>query len=275
MKRIITLTICLVSSLIGYSQTDSKTIIGVAKFTTEVNSKFSESVAEKVVKIVTNSKRFIVVDRTSYDKIKQELEFQKTEAFIDSKNTAKQDVALAAQFLILGHIIKMNVYGMKNTDGTVNGYKASVAFTLKVNDVETFNTTEAVSFQTEVSPLMLSPESAVNEALKSIEPNLTSYFIKTFPLATKISKILTSKKESAATVLIAGGKEYGFKEGDKLIVEKNEMIDGKPYPSEIGELKIVKIAGDNFSECLVSEGGKEILARFNSAERLNCKLIVK
>ena len=275
MRRYITLLICIVSSLIGYSQTDSKPIIGVAEFTKEVDSKYASAVAEKVVQIVTNTKRFTVVDRTSYDKVKQELEFQKTEAFIDSKNTVKQDVALAAQFMIVGHIVKMSVYAMKNPDGTVNGYKASVAFTIKVNDVETGKTTEAESFQTEVSPLMLSPESAVNEALKSVEPNLTSYFIKTFPLTTKISKILTSKKEAAVTVLIAGGKSFGFKEGDKLIVEKNEMIDGKPNPSQIGEIKIIKMAGDDFSECAVSDGGKEILSRFNAAEKLTCKLIVK
>lgn len=266
---------CLVNSLVGYSQAATKPVLGVAAFTSEVNSKYSGAVAEKVVEVVTNSKRFTVVDRTSYDKVKQELEFQKSEAFLDSKNTVKQDVALAAENMIVGNILKMNVYSMKNADGSVNGYKSSVAFTLKVNEVETGRTTEAESFQTEVSPLMLSPESAVNEALKSIEPKLNSYFIKTFPLTTKISKILSLKKEAATTVLIAGGKDFGFKEGDKLIVEKNEMIDGKPYPSQIGEVKVVKIAGNDFSECSVSDGGKEILSRFNAAEKLTCKLIVK
>jgi len=276
MKNVIfLLLICLVNSQYGYSQSDLKPVIGVAEFTKEVDSKYAGAVAEKVVQIVTNTKRFIVVDRTSYDKVKKELEFQKSEAFLDSKNTVKQDVALAAQYMIVGHIVKMSVYAMKNSDGTVNGYKASVAFTIKVNDVETGKTTEAESFQTEVSPLMLSPESGVNEALKSIEPKLTSYFIKTFPLTTRICKILTTSNESASTVLIAGGRSFGFKEGDKLIVEKNEMIEGKPYPSQIGELKIVKIAGDDFSECKVSNGGKEILSRFNTAEKLTCKLILK
>ncbi len=275
MRRFAFAIFCFVNSLIGYSQTDSKPVIGVAEFTKEVESKYASSVAEKVVQVVTNSKRFIVVDRTSYDKVKQELEFQKSEAFLDSKNTVKQDAALAAQYMIIGHIVKMSVYAMKNPDGSVNGYKASTAFTLKVNDVETGKTTEAESFQTEVSPIMLSPESAVNEALKSIEPQLTSYFIKTFPLTTKISKVLTSKKDAATTVLIAGGKAFGFKEGDKLTVEKIEMIDGKPYPSQIGEIKIIKIAGDDFSECSVSDGGKEILSRFNAAEKLTCKLIIK
>lgn len=263
------------NSLISYSQTDLRPVVGVAEFTIEVDSKYGAAVAEKVVQVVTNTKRFIVVDRTSYDKVKQELEFQKSEAFLDSKNTAKQDVALAAQYMIIGHIVKMSVYAMKNSDGSVNGYKSSVAFTLKVNNVETGNTTEAESFQTEVSPLMLSPESAVNEALSSIEPNLTSYFIKTFPLTTKISKVLTTKKDAALTVLISGGNAFGFKVGDRLIVEKNEMIDGKPYPSQIGELRILKIAGDDFSECSVSDGGNEILSRFNAAEKLVCKLIVK
>ncbi|MDO8317252.1 MAG: hypothetical protein Q7T12_07000 [Flavobacterium sp.] len=269
------LLFCSVNSLIGYSQTVIKPIIGVSEFTSEANSKYSGAVAERVVQIVTNTKRFTVVDRTSYDKVKQELEFQKTEAFLDSKSTVKQEVALAAQNMIIGNILKMGIYAMKNSDGSVNGYKSSVAFTLKVNEVETGKTTEAESFQTEVSPLMLSPESAVNEALKSIEPKLSAYFIKTFPLSTKISKVLTSKKESASLVLIAGGTDFGFKVGDKLFVEKNEMIDGKPYPSQIGEIKIVKIAGNDFSECSVSEGGTEILSRFNAAEKLTCKLIVK
>lgn len=64
MRRYITLLICIVSSLIGYSQSDSKPIIGVAEFTKEVDSKYASAVAEKVVQIVTNTKRFTVVDRT-------------------------------------------------------------------------------------------------------------------------------------------------------------------------------------------------------------------
>jgi hypothetical protein len=258
----------------GYSQADSKPILGVAEFTSEVNSKYSAAVAEKVIEVVTNSKRFTVVDRTSYDKVKKELEFQKTEAFLDSKSTVKQDVALAAQHMIVGHVVKMSIYAMKNSDGSVNGYKASMAFTIKVNEVESGKTTEAQSFQTSVSPLMLSPESAVNESLLSVEKNLSDYFVKTFPLTSRIIKLVAIKKEAAALVLIANGRTYGFNEGDKLMVEKIEMLEGKPYPTQIGEIKITKLAGDDFAECSVTDGGKEILASFNAAEKLRCKLII-
>lgn len=268
-------SICFANDLIGYLQADLKPVVGVEKFTSEVDSKYADAVAEKVAEVVTNTRRFTMVERISKEKIHNELEFQKTEAFLDSKNTAKQGVALAAQFLINGHVLKMSVYKMKNADGSVNGFKASAAFTLKVNNVELGTTTEAEDFQTIVSPLMLSPESAVNEALKSIEPALSAYFIKTFPLTTKIRKVLTTKKESASSVLITGGRTFGFKEGDKLIVEKSELLDGKPYVSTIGQVKVTKIAGEDFSECSVSDGGEEILKRFNAGEVLTCKLIVK
>jgi hypothetical protein len=273
MKRTISLVFCLVSSLVGYSQADTKPILGVAQFSSEVNSKYTSAVTEKVIQVVTNSKRFTVVDRTSYDKVQKELEFQKTEAFLDSKSTVKQDVALAAQHMIVGHINKLSIYAMKNSDGSVNGYKASVAFNIKVNDVESGKTTEAQNFQTAVSPLMLSPESAVNESLVSVEQNLADYFTKTFPLTSRIIKIIAIKKEAANTVLIADGRASGFKEGDKLTVEKIEMLEGKPYPTQIGEIKITKLAGDDFSECTVTDGGSAILASFNAAEKLRCKII--
>ena len=273
MKYLLLITFCLVSSLNGYSQTDSLPIIGVAKFTSETESKFSGAVTKKVIEILTQSHRFQVLDRVSYDKVKDELELQKSEAFIDTKNRAEQGVALAAQYLVTGNIIKMNVYAMKNTDGTINGYKSSVSFQIQVNDVAKGNSTQAESFQSSVSPLMLSPESAVTEAVKSLDEKLREWVIKSFPVNVKLLKILTSKKEEATTILIAGGKTYGLKEGDKLIVQKIEMLEGMPYPSEIGQIKVTKLAGENFAECTVLKGGKEVLIIFNSTVKITCTLI--
>lgn len=273
MSYLFILVFCFVNSLIGYSQTDSLPVIGVSKFTSETESKFSGAVTKKVIEILTQSQRFQVVDRVSYDKVKEELELQKSEAFIDTKKRAEQGVALAAQFLVTGNIIKMNVYAMKNPDGSVNGYKASVSFQMQVNDVAKGSSTKAESFQSSVSPLMLSPESAVNEAVKSLDEKLRDWVINNFPVTVKVLKILTTKKDEASIILIAGGKTYGLKEGDKLTIQKIEMLEGNPYPTEIGQIKIIKLAGENFAECSVSKGGSEILARFNAAEKITCTLI--
>ncbi len=139
----------------------------------------------------------------------------------------------------------------------------------RYNKYKTGKTTEAAHFQTAVSPQAMSKEQAVNQALLSVETSLNEYFTKTFPLETSIVKIFDAKK-----VLVEGGKEFGFKEGDRLLVERIELLNGKPYPTEIGEVKITKLAGD-FSECSVSRGGKEIMAAFNAAEKIICKLILK
>lgn len=266
---------CLAGSLRAFPQADTRPVVGVAQFTCEGDAKYSGLVTEKVVEMLTNTKRFQVVDRTSYDKIYEELEFQKSEAFIDSKDLAEQGVAVAAEYMLTGHITKIPVYRMKNPDGSVNGYKASVAFQMKVVNVETGLSSEATSFEGQVSDLMLSPESAVTAAMQSLEGELNEYFRHEFPVNAKLMKVLESKKDVAALVLVAGGKNQGIAEGDQLEVEHVEMLDGKPYPSVIGLLRVQRLSGSDFAECKVMKGGKEILARFNAAETINCKLIVK
>ena len=77
-------------------------------------------------------------------------------------------------------------------------------------------------------------------------------------------------------VLVNAGSEQGLKEGHELTVSFIEMLEGKPYPSQIAELKVVKVAGTSFSECKVlGKGRKELLSRFNAGEKLECKLIIE
>ena len=278
MKRsILFLLMCIaVHSLTGYAQSDTRPVVGVAQFNCDGSSKYAGLVTEKVVEMLTNTHRFQVVDRTSYDKVHAELELQKSEAFIDSENAAAQGVAVAAEKIITGHIAKIPVYAMKNPNGSVKGYKASVAFQMKVVDVETGISTEATSFQGQTSEMMMSPESAVTQSMFSLQGELEEYFRKNFPLQGKILKILESKKDVAVTILLNVGKNQGVKANNKFQVERIEMLDGKPYPSTIGEITVTKLSGDDFAECSVPKKiGAELLARFQAAEKLTCNLIIK
>lgn len=53
-----------------FSQQDERPVVGVAAFTCDENPRFVKLVTEKVVEMLTNTKRFRVVDRTSSDKVK-------------------------------------------------------------------------------------------------------------------------------------------------------------------------------------------------------------
>ena len=79
-KFIIILLILTVCGRLGYAQSDEREVVGVAKFTCETDDRYAGLVTEKVVEVLTNSKRFQVVDRTSYDKVHEELEFQKSDS---------------------------------------------------------------------------------------------------------------------------------------------------------------------------------------------------
>lgn len=274
MKNVILLTVCFVNSLIGYSQADLPRV-GVYPFKSNENAKYANIISTKVVKVLTDTKRFIVLDRINQEAVKQEQETQKSEAFLDSKTTVKQDNLMGAMWTVAGDVTKLVVYTNKTNDGTIQGYKSSIMFTLQVQDVESGKTNQAEPFSAITEKWSASPQAAINIAVDQVEPDLLDYFNKEFPITTKISKILSTKKDAASSVLIAGGESFGFKEGDKLIVEKNEIIDGKLYPSTIGEIKISKIAGNDFSECSVVKGGIEILSSFNAAIKISCKLETK
>lgn len=255
---------------------DIRPVVGVAQFTSETDSKYAGLVTEKVVEMLTNTKRFQVVDRTSHDKIKEELEFQKSEAFLDSKNLVEQDIAVAAEKLITGHINKIPIYAMKNANGSIKGYKGSVSFQMKVVDVATGLSTEAVSFEGKASDLMLSPESAVNQAMQSLQDEIYEYFKKNFPVSGKIIKVLKEKKDKVEVVLLNVGKKQGVNQGDRFAVQYVEMLDGEPYPVDLGEIEVVKLSGEAFSECKVpSKMGEELASRLASNANIVCKMIIK
>lgn len=254
-----------------HAQTDDRPVVGVAEFTCDKESPYVRLVTEKVVEMLTNTHRFIVVDRTSRDKVEEELELQKSEAFLDSKNLVDQNSSKAAEQLITGHIVKIPVYRIKNGNGTTRGYKASVAFQLKVVDVATGTANEAQSFQGKSSKEMLSPESAVTAAMQSLQDEIYEYFRVNFPVYAHVLKIIDK-----GTILISAGKSAGLKVGDKLTVQSIEMLEGKPYPSDIGIAKVEKLSGNDFAECTLSSKAVNTVANFlTNNVRVRCSLIIK
>lgn len=277
MNKILFIFFLVFFSQFCFSQQDERPIVGVSAFSCDENPRFVKLVTEKVVEMLTNTKRFRVVDRTSSEKVKEELELQKSEAFIDSKNTVEQGASLAAEKIITGHITKIPVYAIKNSIGEINGYKASVAFQMKVVDVATGLSTDATSFEGKASNLMLSAESAVQFAMNSIQPEILQYFKVNFPVKGKIIKILDSENPKLTKVLLNIGKNAGLKTGDLLNVESIELIDGQSYPTKIGSIEIENLAGENFSEAIVTDKkySSVISTSFLEQKKIECTLIIK
>ena len=89
-------------------------------------------------------------------------------------------------------------------------------------------------------------------------------------------KVLEQKKSVAKTLLINVGNEHGVKVGDRFRIQTIEMIDGQPYPTEIGVISVKKLSGSTFCECDVpSKIGEAVLSSYTSKQRIECELIVR
>ena len=255
---------------------DDRPVVGVAAFKSDKESPYISLVTEKIVEILKASGRFNVVDRTNRDKTLEELELQKREEFITNQDVAAQGHSIAAQKMIQGTITKLPIYRIRNTDGTVRAFKASVAFQMKVDDVASGETTEAVGFESKGSKECASPQAAVQMAMNSIQDDIAEYFRKTFPLVTKIAKIESEKNGSAETVLLKAGKKHGVKVGDSFTIETIEILDGEPLPTEISIATVTGLAGEAFSKCkLDKKGGQAVYDAFNAGKNIRCTLITK
>ncbi len=267
-------------SLNGYAQQnfeENRTIIGVPAFTALDKSKYTSIVTEKVAEVITNTKRFVVVDRTSLDKVRGEMDLQMGEEFIGSKNIAKQGVAVGAEKIIAGEINKLPILAIKNSAGGVIGYKCNVSFQMKIIDVETGISTEAVSFYGKTSEMMLSPESAVTSVMQSMQGQIEEYMRQNFPIKGSVLRVLSINKGKAQSVLLSVGRQQGINVGDSFMIAEIEMVGDKPYPIEIGRVKVTKLAGDTFCECSVGKvGGDRIHNVINGmGGKLYCELIIE
>jgi hypothetical protein len=241
----------------GQQSQDKRRIVAVEKFVSETPTKYDRAITEKVIEIITKSKRFQVVDRTNIDLIKKEQELQKTEEFFDG-NRVQQGAMKGADYQVIGNIRMINIIRLTN-GGDFNGYRATLGFNLKIVNTETSESTEAQSFESKGASAQLTPERAVDEAIRTLEESMTEYFQEEFPVILTISRVLKDDDGEAEIVLISGGKSHGLKEGDEFLVKSVEMIDGSPYYQEVGKIELSKISGDNFSECEVDKGGKTIM----------------
>lgn len=118
---------------------------------------------------------------------------------------------------------------------------------------------------------MLSPESAVTAAMQSLQADIYEYFRINFPVKGKVLKTIDK-----GTILLNVGKEAGIKVGDMFAIESVEMLDGKPYPSELGKAKVTKLSGESFAECRVSSKVTTAIEKSKTSNNLvRCNLIIK
>jgi len=277
-KLIIAITLLMCINTIIYAQSE-KISIGILPITSTDGKQYKEtvSITEELTNAFVKTKRFVMVDRTKMDALKNEKNLQKTEDFMDG-STIEQGKSVGAQFLI------SNTLGSYSNNGEV----CKFSLTLKVIDVATGQIIASEVIEAKGGGIGGSltnsalganvantnnPDGSFKKALKDLIPEIEIFVSKNFPATFSIAEISEKDSKGAAkTILISGGSDMGLEKGDKLkIIELSEIeVNGKKMirKKDVAELKITKVEDGNFSTCLVSSGNADVTVKFDAKATL-------
>ena len=290
-KQILTLLVAL--SLCGYSFGQTKTLIGIVPFKSssqeanprntyqryssenKLSNEYNTAIQDAVSDAFLNTKRFSLVEREKMDQLKSEKNLQKNEDFIDGQ-VVEQSKSLGAQYIVLGNISNAKVETRQTTlpyVGTTTTNVAEIAFSVRIVDVSTGEIIASNSFSKSSKG-----KSAFEDALKSLKPEIEKFIKDNFKIIASIASIEEKKNNGdALKVLISGGSSTGVLEKNVFkVYEVSELlVDGKKLTRKktIGKIVVTKVDDENFSICLVTEGGADISKKMEAGTKLKCEII--
>jgi curli biogenesis system outer membrane secretion channel CsgG len=276
-------------SLVCLAQSnEDKKIVAITPFSSAqtISSKaYSSSATEVVVSAFVNSNRFTVVDRTSFDALMTEENLQKGESFIDGI-VVEQGKKLGAQYIVTGNLTNASAEPVYTTvadkqiidkqTGKVttttrqelSGYRAQVAFSIKILDVETGKILGSGVISNRSGNMWIfqnvygSEGEAISMAIKNSQKEVLKFIDKQFPVQMTILEISESTKTKAKKVVVTAGRNAGLSEKQDLkVYEVTQVtINGQVIERNkpIAEIRIISVDDDNFSTCVVRDGGEAI-----------------
>ncbi len=263
--------------LIGIMPFKNPAVNNNSYYTKNTNDdEYTTSIQDVVTNAFLKSKRFSLVEREKMSQLKSEKELQKSEDFIDG-SVVEQSKTLGAQYVVLGNISEasltsktINVYMV----GNVTTITAKVSFSIKIVDVATAQIIASNNFTKSSKG-----KNGFNDALDELNPEIESFIKENFKIMVSIAEIEEkNKKGEAVKVLIAAGISTGVKKSDEYKVFENTeiIIDGKVLirKKTIGKIIVNAVEDENFSKCIVKEGGKDIADKMATG-KLKCELITQ
>ena len=241
-----------------------------------VSNSDARMIHESVINSFVKTKRFAVVDREKLQALEDEKKLQRTESFIDSKQTIQDGVSRGASYLIATNILSLRHSEVKR------GWESMLQVQVKVLDVSTgeiIATENITSEYIEPSKMIMDArekfaskkeikameektkkmqeikmhkEDAFSVALERLDENMKSFSNVNFPITLDI---LSWDTKNRNLFMIAAGSGIGLSQGQLLdVVHTTEATIGDrtiTRNQKIAVACIIKVEDANFSEALI------------------------
>jgi TolB-like protein len=272
-RRMLSVFISIAVSTAAFGQ--SKTVIGIAPFKSGAsqNSNNVISVQETVSDMFSRNKRLTLVEKDKMTQVKVD-----SSAEAVSPQLLEQAKSTGAQYVITGTVSKAAVE-IKQTNipviGVTTANVAEITFTMSVIDVARAEVVATSTFNGSGKGKI-----AFEEALKDLRPQIERFIKDNFKITVSIAEIEEKNSNGgAAKVLIVAGSLLGVKELDEFrVYELTELtVDGKKMTRKktLGKIAVSKVEDENFSVCLVQEGGIDIAKKVEEGAKIKCEMITE
>jgi len=300
------ISLLLLSVFCVQAQEPQKIAVAIPGFRTSNSSISDETVSaihQRVIDAFVSISKFSVVERNQLQELRNEVDLQKTEAFMDgSGNVSDRVKNTGANYLVTGVISRVDYsreqrekkeYNAAQKKNVVVGYYwvyfCTIELNIKLIDVTTSQIvlSEVISARngngTEKGLLgaLLSTgasgansnETAYSGTLDEISKSATGLIRNAFPNVLSIAEIVTrDRKGNADEVLLVGDFTDGMGKKQELYVKlvTETMVNGRKLVRKkvIGEIKILKVEEGGFITARVKSGGDEVTKAFDSKQNL-------
>lgn len=270
-KRILSV-LCGIVVFASSSFGQKKNLIGVAPFKSNGNHEYITAIQNVVYDAALKVRGFSLMERDKLEQIKAGI----GEANPDA-GALSQAKSMGALYVITGNVLKANVEAKPGNlplnISTVN--VADVLFDLNVVDVASGDVVASSRFTAAGKG-----RTAFEDALKEVTPAIDRFVLENLKTAVSIAQIEEKNSNGdAIRVLLVAGSLAGLKEGDEFrVYEVTELtVDGKKMHRKktLGKVAVAKVEDENFSVCLVKEGGSEIAKKVEGGAKIKCEIITE
>jgi curli biogenesis system outer membrane secretion channel CsgG len=295
------------SALTAWSQEAQRIAVAIPGFRTsnsDIPSETVSSIHQRVIDAFVGISKFSVVERSQLQELQNEVDLQKSEAFMEGKTNISDRVKNSgANFLVTGVISRLDYsreqrekkqYDAVQKKNVVVGYYwvyfCTIELNIKLIDVTTSQIilSEVINARngdggggkgllgallSQESSGAGSNEEAYSRTLDDISNETVALIRKAFPNVLSIAEIVSrDKKGNADELLLVGDFTDGMGKKQELYVKlvTETMINGKKLTRKkvIGEVKILKVEEGGFISAKIKDGEEEITKAFEAKQNL-------
>lgn len=264
MKKMVSIVVCLLFICTVFAQDDANKkkvlFVDYITYTSGIGSSYPTMLKNAIVGGIQQTGRLNIIDAELEPSLKGEEERRSSEqAMGDVKSRSEQIKKLGADYIMQIHVTQMEAVQKKHDDGS-KYYDGLINFTLSV--MKTADGTILVSKPFSYADLNAktgdTPEAAVIATTDFIKISMNKFVNENFKVESKIVAIEKASKKGAETVYVNCGTAAGIEKAQLFDVFMVKEVAGKKVRTNIGQLEVIEVQGEDMALCKVKKGGLEI-----------------